>query len=42
MQPCGQKCPRVEEHCAKNKVCLAHKILGFQFFSILFFAHGPT
>jgi hypothetical protein len=36
MQPCGQNCPRAEGQGAKKKVCFAHKILVFHFFSLFF------
>jgi hypothetical protein len=40
MQPCGSNCPRAEGQGAKKKVCFAHKILVFHFFSLFVFAHG--
>jgi hypothetical protein len=42
MQPCGWNCPKAEGHGAKKKVCFAHKILVFHFFSLFFFAHSST
>ena len=34
--------PRAAGQGAKREVFFAHRILGFHFFPILFFAHGPT
>jgi hypothetical protein len=39
MQPCGSNCPRAKGQGAKKKVCFAHSILVFPFFSLFPFAH---
>jgi hypothetical protein len=37
MQPCGWNCPRAKGQGAKKKVCFAHRILDFHFFSLFLF-----
>jgi hypothetical protein len=42
MEPCSKYCPWADEQGTKKKVFLIHKIMDFQFFLILIFAHGST